>query len=412
MSIKNKQGNKMAQELSGVIFSGSDELRLLDSSYIVGACLLPSITGDIYAAWDASIGIDSLSSSSSYDFPPQFFIKLLPDSFFHLSDVNRIITDEVKHLKECFDWCNIVTFEKNEESAYLVFQFPRGDFFSKKLIANKSYGDLPKVLALLTSIDKTLNILKECGIHHGRVEPDSIYMTESGDIGLVDSIYVAAKQTQLEQEIEHTETVPNKEALYASPDICFGRKISEQDDVFSLSCICYHLLSGQHPFGGVNSVSALLNKIRPEPIAILSEDQWQHLENGLSLSKESRLKTVKEFINGFDLTSKPSSALKIKKKEREATTLARKNAQNLMNNQVKEKVTSKKKSQKIQQRARKPISHQSSFADLHEKDRTSWSWIPISLLSGVLVGTIAMLLSISFFGMDLVSLIEALKNSF
>ena len=144
----------------------------------------------------------------------------------------------------------------------------------------------------------------------------------------------------------------------------------------------------------------------------MSEDQWQHLENGLSLSKESRLKTVKEFINGFDLTSKPSSALKIKKKEREATTLARKNAQNLMNNQVKEKVTSKKKSQKIQQRARKPISHQSSFADLHEKDRTSWSWIPISLLSGVLVGTIAMLLSISFFGMDLVSLIEALKNSF
>lgn len=411
MNIENKQKNKMAQELSNKVFSASDEMGLLDGHYIVGACLLHSVTGDIYAAWDATIGIDSLSHSSSYDFPPQFFIKLLPDDFFHLSEVNQIIETEIKQLKGCFDWCKIVTFEKNQETAYLVLQLPRGDFFSKKLVAKSSYGDLSKVLPLLTNINKTLNILKGCGIRHGRVEPDSIYMTENGDIGLVDSIYVVVKQRQLEQEIDHTATVPNKEALYASPDVCFGREVSEQDDVFSLASIGYHLLSGHHPFGGMNSVSALLNKIRPEPIATLSEDQWQHLENGLSLAKESRPKTVEEFIHGFDLTSKPLKPLKRKKKERD-TALARKNAQNLMRNQAKRKAAIEKRSQKIKLKARKPVSHKSSFADLDETDLTTWSWIPLSLLSGMLVGIIVMLLSIHFFGLDLSSLVEVVKNFF
>ena len=409
MSIEKKQNDKVAESLSDDAFSGSDELRLLASDYIVGACLLHSVTGDIYAAWDASVGIDSLSNTSSYDFPPQFFIKLLPDNFCNLGEINTLIIAEIQSLKDCLDWCKVVTFEKNEKSSYFVFQLPRGDFLSKKLIAKKPYGDLSSVMSLLTGINKTLTILKGCGIQHGRVEPDSLYITENGDIGLVDSLYVAAKQRQLAQEIDHTETVPNKEALYASPDVCFGREISEQDDVFSLACIGYLLLSGQHPFGGVNSVSALLNKIRPEPIATLSEGQWQHLEDGLSLAKESRPATVKEFISGFDLASK---SLKRPKREEEKTVTARENAQNLMRKQVKQKAPENKKSQTIKSKERKPVSHRSSFADLDEKETTSWTWIPISLLSGVLVGVIAMLLSIRFFGMDLLALAEAIKNLF
>ena len=377
MNRENKQNNKEGQQLSNEVFSSSDELRLLDSGYIVGACLLHSVTGDIYAAWDASVGIDSLSNTSSYDFPPQFFIKLLPDNFCHLKDANSLIVTEIKSLKDCFDWCKVIAFEKNEAASYFVFQLPRGDFFSKELIAKKPYGDLPSVLSLLTRINKTLTMLKGCGIDHGRGEPESLYITENGDIGLVDSLYVAAKQRQLAQEIDHTETIPNKEALYASPDVCFGREISEQDDVFSLACIAYLLLSGQHPFGGVNSVSALLNKIRPKPITHLSEGQWQHLQDGLSLAKESRPQTVKEFISGFDLVAK---SLKRRKRQEEETVTARENAQNLMRKQVKQHAPKNKQPQKIKvkerkPKERKPVSHQSLFADLNEKETASWMWI-------------------------------------
>jgi serine/threonine protein kinase len=423
MSIENKQNNAISQELPDKIFSDSDELRILDNNYILGACLLRTVTGDIYAAWDAAIGIESLSNSSSYDFPSQFFIKLLPDNFFQLNEISQIIAAEIEQLKDCFDWCKVVAFKKNAEAAYLVLQLPRGDFFSKKLVAKRPYGNLSEVLVLITNINKTLNILKECGIRHGRVEPDSIYITEDGDIGLVDSIYVAAKQHQLEQDIDHNATVPNKEALYASPDVCFGREVSDQDDVFSLACICYRLLSGQHPFSGANSVSALLNKIRPKPITTLSEDQWQNLEYGLSLAKESRPQTVKEFINGFDLTSKPLKLRERRKKEKEAAA-ARKDAQNLIRNQVKRKVAIKKQTQntklktkqkaksKIKPKTKKPILHNSPFADLHETDLTTWFWIPLSLLSGMLVGIIAILLSINFFGLSLPSLVEMVKNFF
>ncbi len=83
-----------------------------------------------------------------------------------------------------------------------------------------------------------------------------------------------------------------------------------------------------------------------------------------------------------------------------------------MRKQVKQKATTDKKPQNIKPKVRKPVSHQSSFADLHETDITNWSWIPISLLLGMLVGIIAMLLSINFFGMDLLALLEAVKNFF
>jgi serine/threonine protein kinase len=263
-------------------------------------------------------------------------------------------------------------------------------------------GDLATVLPLLTSLNSALNNLQHCGIQHGRVAPDSIFIMSNGAVGLVDSLYVAAKQRLLAEDHEGATTIPNRDALYASPDVCFGREVSEQDNVFSLACLCYHFLSGQHPFAGNNSVSALLNKTRPTPITTLSDAQWQHLEYGLSFAQESRPKTVSAFINGFDTVSKSSNNIKKKNKE---TAAARKKARNIIN---------QKKSPKTVKKAaivnKKPTEQKFPAGVTSSREMTlpTWSWIPLSLLAGISVGVIATILSIHLLDVNPLSFVMAL----
>jgi serine/threonine protein kinase len=374
MNSENTKNNKVIQDTSA-----NDEPKILNGNYILGACLLASTTGDIYAAWDTATG-----GNHTDDVTAQFFIKFLPESYPRSDSSMQIFMEEIQHLRDCCDWCKVMSFGHEGDDVYLVLQLPRGQFLSHQLSTKKIYGGLADVLPLLSHINTALKTLEKCDMHHGRVEPESIFIDEKGAVGFLDSIYVSAKQHQLEQGVDYTSTVPNREAIYASPDVCFGRNVSEQDDVFSLACLSYYLLSGNHPFSGKNSVSALLNKMRPERIDTLTNAQWQHLSLGMHLVKESRLETVSDLINGFDNNSLPT---KKKVKQSSIKKLKTKNSILKTNN--------------------KP----SSFETIKKISFSRWAWIPLSLLAGLVVGVTAMSLSISLLGVDFCSLLPALKNS-
>lgn len=380
--------------------------KTLGGRYILGDCLLRSVTGEIYAAWDAT-------AKASYDRPPPFFISFFPNTLIHSDESYQVLEEEIKHLTACVDWYQVITFEKTDEGAYVVFKLPRGDFFIKRIAKSKIYGELSRVLPLLTNLHSTLSILKDCGIHHGRIEPDSLFLTENGEVTLIDSLYIIVKQRLIDNDLIEAVTVPNKDALYASPDVCFGRQASEQDDVFSLACLCYYLLSSKHPFGGVNSVSALLNKVRPKAISMLSESQWQHLEHGLSLSKDNRIETVSDFIKGFAIDAKPFRPLQ--KEKDKATAAARKDAKKLMRQQTQSKAKNKQTKKPTPQAKTKKIATPdtpSLLARLQEIELPTWAWIPLSLLAGIVVGALAIILTISLFDKDIFSLFDSLKQLF
>ena len=372
---------------------------VLDGKYTLGSCVLLSVTGDVYSARLT----DTVNPSDT-----PLFIKFLPESYPRSAEAMKVFKQEIERIKNGCKAFGIISFEQGNESAYLVFTLPRGVFLSEKILQESSYSDLAGVLALISKVKDALNALESCGLVHGCVGMDSIYLSDNDDVILLDSVYVSAKQRQLEQDIERIETIPNREAIYASPDACFGRAISEQDNVFSLACISYHLLSGQHPFGGENSVAALLGKVRPQRIDGLKDTQWQHLERGMAFAKESRLKTMDDFISGFDnpesLKKKNLIAMNVVK-ERE-TVLARKQAKKILDiqekkEQIQTKLVRNSKKQKIKQsvNTHASLQHKRSFSfDDFQLDLPEWAWIPLSLFSGILTGAIAMRIAMEFFG--------------
>ena len=374
----------------------------LDDKYTLDSCVLLSVTGDVYSA--RRIGAVNLNDA-------QLFIKFLPESYPRSAEAMDVFTQEVDRVKTGCKAFNIISFEQTNESAYLVFELPQGAFLSEKISLESSYGNLADVLIFVSKIKDALNTLKSSGLVHGCVGMDSIYLRDSGDVILLDSVYVSAKQHQLERDIECTETIPNRESIYASPDACFGREISEQDNVFSLACISYHLLSGQHPFGGENSVAALLGKVRPEAIEGLTDIQWQHLESGMAFAKEGRLETMDDFISGFDksghLKKKHSTTINtVKARE---TILARKQAKKILGAQEKKQKEQVKKVSSEKERQVKPSIETlvSSQRNKHfslenfQLDLPTRVWIPLSLFSGILAGAIAMGVAIEFLGFSL-----------
>ena len=405
MKSKNTQNNKIIQDTSP-----NAKPRILNGNYILGDCLLPSTTGDIYAAWD--IGTETDHSDAV---PAEFFIKFLPKSYPRSDESMQIFMQEIQHLRDCCDWCKVISFGHHDDDVYLVLQLPSGQFLSHQLSTTNAYSELANILPLIAHINAALKTLKKCDIYHGRVEPESIFIDDKGGVVFLDSIYVSAKQRQLEQGVDYTSTVPNRDAIYSSPDVCFGRNISEQDNVFSLACLSYYLLSGNHPFGGTNSVSALLNKIRPERIDTLTDAQWQHLEQGMHLVKESRLETVSDFINGFDNNSLP-----IKNKQTDKKTTTKKHdVKNLIQKQAQPKVKKKKVKQSLikkskTKKSRVKTSDKSSsfFKTIKKMSFSTWAWIPLSLSAGLVVGVIGMSLSLHLLNMDFFSLLNTLKNLF
>lgn len=371
----------------------------LDSKYTLGACVLLSVTGDIYHAQFT----DKVNLGDS-----QLFIKFLPESYPHSAEAIALFSQEVDYVRGACNAFNIIAFEQSNESAYLIFELPQGAFLREKIAQKSIYGDLADVLSLISKIKKALDTLQNCGFLHGCVGMDSIYISDNDEVILLDSAYVSAKQRQLEKNIEHAETIPNREAIYASPDVCFGRVVSEQDNVFSLACISYHLLSGQHPFGGENSVAALLNKVRPKQINGLTDTQWQHLENGMAFAKESRLKTINDFIDGFDraVSLKKKSIIAMNADKARETALARKQAKKILGTQGKKEPLHTKAKDNNKGRQIKPsltiktttALNKSFSLDNFQLDLPEWAWIPLSLLSGILVGAIAMGVAIEFFG--------------
>ena len=400
MNVGNKHEEQKNSKSVPQNLSEDNTLKTVSNKYVLGLCLLPSITGDIYTA------------SYANDRNSLLYIKFFPENYPRSIETIHAVTLEIDRIKKGCKIFNIVDFEQTDDSAYLVFELPKGNFLREKMPKNKSYGDLSAVLSLVSNIKKSLDELKNCGLVHGCVGLDSIYISNKNDVILLDSIYSSAKQHQLEQDVEHTVTVPNKEAIYASPDVCFGRPISEQDDVFSLACISYHLLSGKHPFGGENSVAALLSKVRPKRIKSLTDAQWHHLKNAMALAKENRLATIDDFINGFaKAIAPPKKHLKeIKAAKAKETTLARQQAKRILNIQKENVRSNATKSQNKRRRdprfpsrplipTKKQVNH-FSF-DNFWLEFSEWAWIPLSLFSGMLTGAILMGIAISFFGVSL-----------
>ncbi len=86
---------------------------------------------------------------------------------------------------------------------------------------------------------------------------------------------------------------------YASCNRLEGRAPTFSDDVYSLSCVIYELLSGRHPYDRKSALAARALNLEPARIDDLTDIEWRTLANGLRLDKDERSTQVHDLQVAF-----------------------------------------------------------------------------------------------------------------
>jgi serine/threonine protein kinase len=86
---------------------------------------------------------------------------------------------------------------------------------------------------------------------------------------------------------------------YASCERCETGIASFADDVYATAVVAYELLSGQHPFHRTPSLKAHNQGMKAKRIDVLSDRQWQTLQQALAFDPERRLPSIAAFREGI-----------------------------------------------------------------------------------------------------------------
>jgi formylglycine-generating enzyme required for sulfatase activity len=95
---------------------------------------------------------------------------------------------------------------------------------------------------------------------------------------------------------------------YATEEMLQGAEPIESDDVFGLACVAYELLTGRHPFKGLDVRAAQQQKLLPQPVASLSSAQNRVLRRALAFAQKDRYQSIDAFIEA--LTTPSSGAVR------------------------------------------------------------------------------------------------------
>jgi serine/threonine protein kinase len=194
---------------------------------------------------------------------------------------------------------NIVTvFELGLEpdGVYIVMELLRGEDLCERL-RSRRHLSLEHKIRILGEVGRGLAHAHRKGVIHRDVKPRNVFLTEDGEIKLLDFGLAHISQSTL--------TVTGQvmgSPHYMSPEQVLGERPDPRSDIFSLGSLFYELVTGQKPFVAP-TLPAVFDQIlnaEPEPLRALAPEVEGELSRILSkmMRKEmaERYPTVDELL--------------------------------------------------------------------------------------------------------------------
>jgi serine/threonine protein kinase len=162
---------------------------------------------------------------------------------------------------------------------------------------------------LIRQLGAAVAYAHERGIVHGDLKPRNIFITREGELRILD-FGAAHRFNPSSARPEHPDHAPTYGTpAYASCEQLEGRTADPRDDLYALSCICYELLAGSHPFGSRPATVARdyhVDLVRPDG---LTGRQWRALQKGLSWHRAARSISVQLWMRRLMKDAAPERQL-------------------------------------------------------------------------------------------------------
>jgi serine/threonine protein kinase len=160
-------------------------------------------------------------------------------------------------------------------------------------------------LGIISSVGAALAHAHRRGVVHADLKPRNIMITTTGEVRVLDFGFARDRPLEL-----HTASGlndgPAAAPAYASVERVNGSDPHPSDDVYSLACVAYELLSGRHPFGGRSAPLARAHGRAPQRIPGLAGKQQQALQRALLWTRGERRIDVVELLAGLGCGEAPS----------------------------------------------------------------------------------------------------------
>jgi len=183
-------------------------------------------------------------------------------------------------------------FEQNN-TGYIVMEYLRGETLSAKL--KRAGGVLPveEAVGYILQVCEALRVVHQAGYIHRDIKPDNVVHCEDGRIVLID--FGTARQFANNHTAVYTVIFTPS---YAAPEQYSSlARLDPRTDIYGLSAMLYHLVTGIPPLGAAERMSGLElpppHLVEPRVGNALSQTIMQ----GLALRMDERPPSIEAFLH-------------------------------------------------------------------------------------------------------------------
>lgn len=239
-------------------------------------------------------------------------IQILPAEISANARAMRALQQEVAKGR-CLKHPNIVRFidlEKDDDLNFIVMEKLDGKLLAT-VLEDTGNQKLDTLLSLdvVVAVAVALEFAHQRGVVHADINPGNIMITPSGELKLFDFGVARVWQTEPRKDPgEKNGESSGQSSAYSSMQVLTGEEPTVADDVFSLGCLLYRLITGFRVFGPRNAAAAAAEGMNPQKPQELNDTQWQALKKCLAYSRIPRFSSCAAFVAGLDGMTEPQPA--------------------------------------------------------------------------------------------------------
>ena len=197
---------------------------------------------------------------------------------------------------------NIITvydFDRDGVQVFMTMEYLQGRPLSN-LIREMPPGGMgfKQAWTIIEGMCAALAYAHKKNIVHSDFKPGNVFITEQNEAKVLDfgiATAIGRPDKGADATVFNARDLGAMTPAYASLEQIREQAPDPRDDIYALACVCYELLSGQHPFRKLSAEKAQELILHPKPITGLKRNQWKALQRGLAFKQEDRIKSVAEF---------------------------------------------------------------------------------------------------------------------